>query len=609
MCGITGFNWSDKTLIKKMTDRLSHRGPDDSGFYLDQGVSLGHRRLSILDLSAKGHQPMLNRDRSLAIIFNGEIWNYHSLKEDLISKGYGFKSSSDTEAILNGYAEYGVGIFAMLEGMFALAIWDRKKKRIVLARDEVGKKPLYYFHESDKLIFSSEIKSILSYEGVSKQIDTVCLSDYLTLRFSPGSRTMFSKIKKLPPGSYAVFEKSTLKIHQYRTPMKFSNVNLPDESKVDDLIAASVRKRLLSDVPIGVFLSGGLDSSAIVAYMSRFSKEIRTFSVAFDGATDESAYARLIAKKFGTKHKEIRLDRDVLKYLPEVIYHFDEPLADPAALPTFLLCKEVSQSVKVALSGEGGDEVFGGYQTFNGIPMLKKIHSLPYFIRSISAGVMDILSHFFRYPRRQMLLLLSEILRDKSIEHSFKKLFYFPFEGDSKKSLLPDAMSSDAFDNAVVKNQSLDVAAQKYYFREWLPNDLLMKADKMGMASGLEIRTPFLDRDLREYFAGLSYEEKNQRSLFRKTISKILPLEILRKKKQGFTLPLTEWFEDENTFNRILPYLQKLKDRNIFSPNAIQKIIDSPRSFRNEHRAWVLLNFEIWYEMFIEGIPYKEIGL
>src|SRR3989344_5155948 len=606
MCGIAGFNWSDRKLIKRMSNVMSYRGPDDSGEYIDKYVSLGHRRLSIIDLSKLGHQPMFNKDKSIAIVFNGEIWNYPQLKIELESKGYKFKSNSDTAVIIHGYTDYGEKICSILDGMFAFAIWDSKKRKLILARDKIGKKPLYYYFDNKKLIFASEIKSILEH-NIMREINLDCLSDYLILRYSPDGITMLKEIQKLPAGSYAVFSSGKLDIKKYYYLPNFKARHTEDQKKADWIISESIRKRLISDVPIGVFLSGGLDSSAIVAYMSKFTKDIRTFSVGFSGSVDETKYARIVANKFRTKHKEIHLDSDILRNLPEVIYHFDEPLADPAALPTFLLCREVSKHVKVALSGEGGDEVFGGYQTFNSIPYLKILHSMPFFIRKLLFYPLKLASSFSKYPKKQILLLLSEISADNSVKNNFKRLFYFPFNKEDKKQLLKNARINDSFDYFLNGGKTLDVSAQEYYFNEWLPNDLLMKADKMSMASSLEVRTPFLDKELISYFAGLSYKSKHNRNFFRKIVSRYLPSSIMRKKKQGFTLPLSEWFSDKKNLFRLIPFIERLKKRGIFDAVEIDKIINNPEVFRNDHKLWVLLNFEIWYEIFIDKKDYRKI--
>jgi asparagine synthase (glutamine-hydrolysing) len=609
MCGIAGFSWSDPRLIKKMTSLIAHRGPNDSGHFVSSKVSLGNRRLSVIDLSKRGKQPIFNEDRSVVIVFNGEIYNYRALRKDLEEKGHIFKSDTDTETVVHGYEEYGPDICKMLDGMFAFAIWDNKKSQLMLARDAIGKRPLYYSFDGNNLIFGSEIKALLAHP-IKKKINTSCLSDYLTLRFSPDTITMFEGIHKIPAGSYAILKSGKLTISPYYNLPSFKTRYSQDVTKADTLISEAVKKRLVADVPVGVFLSGGLDSSAIVAYMSKMTSNVRTFSVGFSSKVDERRYARLIAKKFKTKHTEIIVDKDMLKYLPAVIYHFDEPLADPAALPTYLLCKEVSKHVKVALSGEGGDEVFGGYQSFNYIPELRMIYTIPYFLRKfLVKPLCTFVSLFYSYPKKHMLRAVAELSGKKNILSGFKELFYFAFNAEERKVLLKDAKKDDAFDLVKSENNDLEKIALNFYFREWLPNDLLMKADKMGLAHGLELRCPFLDTNLIEYFSGLPYDAKHKRKLFRTAISPLLPREIIKRKKQGFTLPLFEWFSDKKTIARIIPFFDKLKRRNLFNNRYIEYLVENPQEFKNEHKLWVLLNFEIWYEIYMEGIPYTKIRL
>ena len=589
-----------------MTDALIHRGPNDAGHYTDRNVSLGHRRLSIIDLSKKGHQPMSNKKNTIHLIFNGEIWNFKELRAQLIQKGYIFKSDSDTEVIVQGYEEYGEEICSMLDGMFAFALWDKKKKKLLLARDRMGKKPLYYYHSAEKLVFASEIKSILQDAEIPRKLNEHCLSDYLTLRYSPGNSTMFEGIWKLPPASYAVFQSGVLTIRRYYALPNFTATHRAEKEKGSLLISRAIEKRLIADVPLGIFLSGGLDSSAIVAYASRFLKKIKTFSVSFDSAVDESHYARIVARNFKTQHTEIKVEKDLLKYLPEVVYHFDEPLADPAALPTYALCKEVSKHVTVALSGEGGDEVFGGYDSFNYLPQLRFLYSFPHLLRKgIISPFFSLLSRFYPYPRKHMFLAFSHIVRHSTIEQGFRELFYFPFDYQEKNLLFAKSVT----DPFPVPRQKFDITAQRYYFNEWLPNDLLMKADKMGMIHHIEIRTPFLDRELVEYFASLSYEEKHNRKLFRQIVSPLLPSAIMKKKKQGFTLPLYDWFSDADTFKRIVPFLEKLKQRHIFNVAYIDTLMKNPVIFKNEHKLWVLLNFELWYEIYLDRVDYRKIKI
>lgn len=612
MCGIAGFNWADKELIKRMCDAISHRGPDDSGFYVDKNMSLGNRRLSIIDISNKGHQPMYNENNSVVVVFNGEIWNYKELRKELESKKHKFRSDSDTEVLVHGYEEYEEGLFKKLDGMFALAIWDIRKRKLILGRDRMGKKPLYIYKKGGVFLFGSEIKSFLQYKEFKPEIDLQCLSDYLGLRFSPDGRTMFLNVFKVMPGEYIVLSRNILKREKYWNIPEFKERNKGDKNKVDNLIDNAVEKRLMSDVPVGVFLSGGLDSSALVCYMKRHMKDIRTFSVGFGDVTDETSYAKIIAEKFKTKHKEIKLNQDILSILPKVVWHFDEPLADPAALPTFLLCQEVGKEVKVALSGEGGDEVFGGYHTFNFVKHVEAFHSLPYWIRRyILSPAFEISSGLFKYPKKQMLLLASSIAKEKEMKEAYKHLFYLPFTPKEKEKLLKnkDIKIKTIFDELFERDQDLQNCALKYYFKEWLPNNLLMKADKMSMASSLEVRTPFLDKDLIEYFSGLNNDEKKNRKLFREVVKNYLPEEVMKKKKQGFTLPLTNWFQNKEIVNKMMPHFQDLKKRGLFNEEEFDKIMNKPLEFRNDHKLWVLLNLELWCKMYLDGKSWREIKI
>ena len=613
MCGIIGFNWSDKSLAKKMCDIISHRGPDDSGIYTDKFFSLGHRRLSILDLSKKGHQPMSNEDNTLWLVFNGEIYNHLEIKKALKNK-HKFNSTTDTETIIHGYEENGEKIFSMLEGMFSLALWDLKNKKLILARDRIGKKPLYYFFNGKKLIFSSEIKSILLDEEVKREIDYQCLSNYLSMRFSTSNLTMFKGIKKIPSGNFAVFQNNKLELKKHWNFPKLKEKNKPDNKKLDSLLSNAVEKRLMSDVPIGVFLSGGLDSSTIVAYMSRFTDKIKTFSAGFGDNTDETKYAEIVSRKFNTENKIIPLNLKSLDALPKIVWHSDEPLSDPAILPTYHLCENVSKKVKVALSGEGGDEVFGGYGTFNYISLIKRLSYTPKILNSILSKSSSFASNYFVYPHKQMLLLASEIIKEKNISKRHKKLFYLPFEEDEKKKLIIEDIKkkvdlTDPIDNYLKLNESPFNNEINYYYKEWLPNDLLMKVDKTSMAHGLEVRCPFLDSSLIEYYSKLGFKDKLNRKHFRAVVKNILPEEIMRKKKQGFTLPLSNWIKNNNFKEIMKEGLESLKERKIFLSNEIDNIINHPENFKNDHKIWVLYNFEIWNKIYLDKVPFHKIKI
>lgn len=615
MCGITGFNWQDKELIQKMTREVAHRGPDDSGIYTDRHFSLGHRRLSIVDLSENGHQPMFNEDQTIVLVYNGEIYNFKSIRTELEKKGHKFASNTDSEVIIHGYEEYGEGVLSLLDGKFAFAIWDSKKRKALLARDRIGVKPLYYFISNNKFLFSSEIKSILIHDSIKRKINYQCLSNYLSLRFSSGEETMFQGIKKLLPGNYLVYQNYKIRIKPYWIFPKFTKTSDPDISKIDKLIKSAIAKRLMADVPIGVFLSGGLDSSTIVAYLSQLTNDIRTFSIGFNDATDELNDAKIIADNFNTKHTEIISDADSLSYLPRIVWHMDEPMADPASLPTYILSEQVSKKVKVVLAGEGGDEVFGGYQVFNYADPLENVIKIPKFFRkNILSPVSKFSSGLFKYPNKQILKLGAEILKEDDLKKAYLKLFYRPFELEDKESLLlknqkKNIILKTALDDSIEKNADLKTGALSYFFKEYLPNDLLIKADKMGLAHALEIRVPFLDTGLVEYSCGLDNIYKKNRFIFRKTVSHLLPRSTLKKKKQGFTLPLSNWFIKKEFLDRTSNHFEDLSKRRLFDDFYYKKIVANPAEFRNDHRMWVLLNLELWLKIYLDKIDYKKISI
>lgn len=613
MCGITGISEVNPALVKRMNSALAHRGPDDSGIYSDRFVTLGHRRLSILDLSSKGHQPMVSSTKKTVIVFNGEIYNYLALKADLAKKGYQFQSTSDTEVILAGYEQYGVAILNKLEGMFAFALWDVRAKKLLLARDPVGEKPLYYAVQKERLIFASELKSLLCDTRVPRTLHYQALSDFLSLRFSPGTNTLLQDVQKLAPGHYLLWQDGKTSLHQYKSPTPLPT-HTGTSTEVETLLTQAVSERLMADVPVGVFLSGGLDSSTLVAYMSRSIKNLKTFAVGFGDPTDELQYARKVAEQYQTDHTELVLSSDILARLPEVVWHADEPLADPAALPTYVLAEAVSKHVKVVLSGEGGDEVFGGYQTTNLLPRLRALHRIPHAIRKpFLVPLARASSTLFSYPRKQILHLGAEILAQKEIPAMYRLLFYQPFSFEEKKTLLgihaPGIELKTKFDTLLTNPSTLLEHTDEYYFTEWLPSDLLLKADKMTMAHGLEVRVPFLDPQLIRYFRSLPAQQRQDRALFRTTVAPLLPEAIMNRPKQGFTLPLSRWFTDEKTLKRITPFIQHLAKRDILDREEVLQILAQPARFKHDHKLWVLLVLELWCELYLDGTPVKSIKL
>ena len=513
MCGITGFvGFSDKKLIKKMTDSIKHRGPDGYGYYINDSVCLGHRRLSIIDIST-GDQPMYNEDGNVVVVFNGEIYNYKELREDLLKKKHKFNSDSDTEVLVHLWEEYGSKMVGMLRGMFAFAIWDDSKKVLFAARDHIGIKPFYYCVDGGGLLFASEIKAILKWKGYDKVVDRKSLNDYLAFGYVPGEKTMFLGVKKLLPGHYMMFRDGKIDVKSYWKP-EFSEF-VTDEniavSKLDKLFDESVKVRLMSDVPFGAFLSGGVDSSLIVALMSKHMDEpVKTFSVGFGESDDELPYARIVADKFGTDHTEKVVEADdLIKHIGNVVRLNDDCVVDPAMLPTYVISKVASRKVKMVLSGEGGDENFGGYERYG---MLEKPWFAPRCLR------------FLRYK------LMITLIRDKER----KKIV-------AGGGYRPESLVMRPFISGNKLNDILSFEQKTY-----LPDNLLIKCDRMTMGAGIEGRVPFLDKSIMDYASTLHYSLKikdgEKKYILKKVALKYLPRDIVYRKKHGFSVPVGRWF-------------------------------------------------------------------
>jgi len=581
MCGICGFvGFEDQGLIKRMCDSIAHRGPDDRGYYLGENVSLGHTRLSIIDLGS-GHQPVHNESEDVWVVFNGEIYNYRKLTTHLRKKGHSFYTNSDTEVIVHAYEEYGLKFTEMLDGMFSLAIWDERKNRLILARDRIGEKPLYYTEVGDSILFSSEIKSILEFQEMKREVNFDLLSHYLSYRSTPNDVTLFSGIKKLPPGSVLFKDGALVSIQEFWKLPESGLVTSGDAGSIDkfmDLLDEAIRKRMISDVPIGAYLSGGIDSSSVVARAAQYTdKPLDTFCVGFGEHTDEFMYAKEVAEYVGTNHHEIIVDSyDIKNVLPKIVWHLDEPIADPAVIPTYLMSKETKRHVDVVLTGEGADELFAGY------PKYKLFASpLRFFPRKLRYNIYQYSPPYtvFNAKEKKELLLNGTLVNCKRSE------------------LFPPVM--DISLNGVIRQ---DIGY-------WLPNYLLMKLDKMTMAHGLEARVPFLDYKLVEYSTTLPDNFKingmTGKYILRQSMSKSLPKKIVNRAKKGFPLPLNKWVTEE--LNEIM--ISKLHNSTIIgelcAPEVIQKILRSTdswepvRRFRSTNQAWLLFMFALWYDIFI----------
>lgn len=629
MCGIAGFaGLNDKDLLGKMCDVISHRGPNDKGYFLDKDIGLGNRRLSIIDIKG-GHQPIHNEDESIWITFNGEIYNFLELKKELESKGHKFYTNSDTEVIIHTYEEYGYSFVEKLRGIFAFAIWDDTKKQLLLVRDRLGVKPLYYTIFDGKILFGSEIKSILQYNGVKRKINFKALNYFLTLRYVPGPDTIFDKIHKLQPSNILIWRDNKISIKRYWS-LKLEPSNYSENfytQRLYELLKEAVRTELMSEVPLGVYLSGGIDSTVITTLMSQVSQEeIKTFSVGFgDERTDELNYARIVSENFGTSHNEFIIKPKAMKFLPEIIWHFDEPIADPAAIPVYLLSELAKKYVTVVLTGEGGDELFAGYEQYKILYNAKKYtRFIPnkFISKVLSVTPESLLDHFFKYSsslgiegKKRAIGCFDMI--NKDILESYLKIVSIFDDSELKKVI----KSQETFPvkekyEKYFKNVELKNILNKLLLLETeiqLPDNFLMKDDKMTMAYSIEARVPLLDHKLVEFVAtippSLKLRGMKDKYILRKLMSKFTPV-IMKRKKQRFFVPIDTWLGGElwEVTNQILSK-ENIEKTGIFNYNYIKHIIDNFKTSKlfYSRQIWNLLNFEIWRRVFIEERDLKSV--
>ena len=628
MCGICGYVSKniEKDILLRMCAALMRRGPDESGFFIEEDkVGLAMQRLSIIDLDT-GKQPISNEDDTVTIVFNGEIYNYLEIRTNLEKKGHKFKTLSDTEVIVHLYEDYGDYCVEHLNGMFAFALWDKKEEKLLLARDRMGKKPLHYAQFNDAFIFGSEIKAILQHPIAYRQMDLFSVTKYLLYEYVPAPNTLYSNIKKLLPGHMLIYKNGKVDIKRYWDVClaEPGSCLLKEDECIDNifiLLRESIERRLRSDVPLGVFLSGGIDSSAIVAIMSEFlgGNNIHTFSIGFeDPSFDEIPYAREVAKYFETNHHEHTFSlKDAISIIPEVSEYVDEPLADASLLPTYLLSKFTRQHVKVALGGDGGDELFGGYPTLLAHKLVDIYTLLPKFGRSAIESVvrklpvsLNNMSFDFKakrfikgigYPHeRQHAVWLGAFdyleLNDL-LSSEFKKYLN---ESDVYIDVYKQLENCQA-DNTINRMLYLDM-------KMYLQDDILVKVDRASMANSLEVRAPFLDYKLVEFVASLPPEFKlhnfTSKYILKKTLEHILPKSILKRPKKGFGIPVAKWLR-EDLKDMMLDMLssERLKRIGIFEPEHVRKLIRDHLTGKVDNRKplWTLLMFELWREKWMEG--------
>jgi len=570
MCGINGFNWDDVSLVKQMNAKISYRGPDDTGAYSDSEITLGHNRLSIIDLSKKGHQPMTDLDGKLCITYNGEIYNYRNIRKELEKKGYKFTSNTDTEVIIYTYKEYGADCVKKFNGMFAFAIWDSEKKELFCARDRLGIKPLYYYHDQSRFIFSSEIKAILCHD-LQKNLDRSALGSYLAYRFIPSDKTILTGIKKLQPGHTMTYSNNKLSIKRFWN-ISWNETKISEQdavSKIKQLLSESVNKRLMSDVPLGAFLSGGLDSSLIVAMNSALrTDKVKTFTVGFDHESDEFAPAKKVADHLNTDHHELHLGYDkITKMLPKIVWYMDEPNSDPSMVPQYFLSEFAKKQVTVVNTGEGADELFSGYyhyrigNSFNMVPGLVKKQIYDWYY-----------SPFKKKDRKVLGFSVDPALREQL---------------NKPNALLNNILHFD------IKHE--------------LPNWQLARVDRMTMAHSMEARVPFLDHNMVQFATQLPVNLRQRgidgKYILKKMALDYLPKNIVTRKKQGFTTPLHSWLKSE-----IEPIAEDmLLNRDIISKDYVKKLINKhksakkPRPFQlYSYQLFILVCLEHWFRQYLD---------
>ncbi len=627
MCGITGFvvkNGSrpERWVLEAMNQAIFHRGPDEDGFFIDDHAALAMRRLAIIDL-AGGQQPIWNADKTKCIFFNGEIYNYQELRKGLDERGHKFYTNSDTEAIIHLYDEFGVDCVQHLRGMFAIAIWDTVEQSLFLARDRVGKKPLLYSHQTNgDLIFGSEFQALLKHPAISREVDPEAIDAYLSFSCVPSPLTGFKSVRKLEPGHWLRWKDGAIETQRYWLPDFSKKIKISEEEALEEttrILRESTRLRMISEVPIGAFLSGGVDSSIIVALMAQESSTpVKTFSIGFEEEDySELKYARMVAEHVGAEYHEFVVKPNALEILETLVDHYGEPYADSSAIPTYYVARETRAHVTVALNGDGGDESFAGYERYAAMRAAEKYHRLPAMLRK----------PFIEFPAS--LIPTSELKRSRvrdgkrflSAASLPKVERYFRWNSAFDRASKVDLYTADFRD-------ALGSADAAEFFGKWfstangsgivdttmlvdqmtyLPNDLLVKVDIATMANSLEARSPFLDHKVIEFAASLPEWMKlsgvETKSFLKKAASRLVPKEAIYRRKMGFGVPVGKWFRGEmKGFVREILLSEQSLNRGVVRPEVLRKYVDEHTAGERDHafRIWALLMLELWYQRFID---------
>jgi asparagine synthase (glutamine-hydrolysing) len=634
MCGIAGFLIDGPALDRGECERrlwrmiapLRHRGPDDEGVWSDGKTGLAHARLAIIDTSAAGHQPMSTADGTLWITYNGEVYNFAEIARELAALGYRFRSRSDTEVVINGWHAWGPQVFSRLRGMFAFALWDRRTRRLILARDRFGKKPLYWARTPSGLVFGSAVKAFFTWPDLQREPDLDAIDHFLTLQYVPSPMTAFAGVNKLPAAhflSVVVAEDGHIGIPEllryWELPHAASRTRGTPTALRQELAARleeAVRLRLVSDVPLGAFLSGGVDSSAVVAMMARAGGgRVKTFSIGFaDKNYDETRYARIVAQRYATDHHELVIEPDAVAVLPRLVWHYGEPFADPSAVPTWYVSEMARREVTVALTGDGGDEAFLGYSRYKAMHWLALLDRVPPSARLGLAKLVAMAPSDVQ--RRLKLQRIRSVLTCPATSAARRYLPTIAFFTDGDKTDgYGEAMRERPGDSAAsllaphfTAEESLIAGANRADIHTYLPDDLMVKVDVAGMAHGLEARSPLLDHELIEWAAALPPRIKMKhgalKALFKSAMEPYLPRAVLYRPKRGFGCPIGRWFRHElKDMAHDILLSQSARQRGLFRPDYVDRLLDEHGSGRFDHqnRLWALLMLELWFRMWIDA--------
>ena len=631
MCGICGIVHGDRSrnvehsILEGMNQTLKHRGPDDHGIYIKENAGLASRRLSIIDLET-GQQPVHNEAKTIWVVLNGEIYNYRELTRMLEHRGHRFYTSSDTEVIIHAYEEFGVEFVQHLNGMFAFALWDENEQRMIAARDRLGIKPLFYANLNDALIFGSEIKALLNYPDFERTIDLVALDEYLTFEYIPTPRTIFKGIHQLPPGHLLFFRDNKIQLEQYWDVNLQRSENIQPKSVSDyehellDILRESVRKEMVSDVPIGVLLSGGIDSSSVAALMQEVSSgHVKSFSIAFDDPSfDEATYARQVARHLETDHMELTLTPKImLELMSNLPDYLDQPLGDSSIIPTYLLSQFTRQHVKVALGGDGGDELFAGYSTLQSHRLVEYYEKwIPQFARhKMIPWVVDRLP--VSYDNISLDFKARRFISGRGVPAIVRHHLWLGSYSDGQKNQLLQpwvrVREKDTFDTAFQhwENSRAEQAINRILYCDmklYLEGDILSKVDRASMANSLEVRVPLLNHTLVEYVTGIPLDVKlrgfKTKDIFRRSMKKYLPNSILDRGKKGFNMPVAKWLNSalspmaDDLFSE-----DRLRGQGYFNPGYVNRLLSDHRTMKQDNRKllWTLLVFQLWYDRWISS--------